>query len=161
VRTTSVIDTRSARDGDRWEGSLEKPLQSGDWTVAPKGSAVNGVVVNSDPGGRVKGRASLVLAVTGLRLPDGRSVELNTIRITRIAPGTVKKDTIRTGIASGLGAAIGAIAGGGQGAAIGAGAGAAGGAGVALATRGAPASVPAESVLNFTLAAPLTITARK
>jgi hypothetical protein len=65
---------------------------------------------------------------------------------------------MRTGIAAGAGAAIGAIAGGGKGAAIGAGVG--GGAGVAtnMATRGAAAELPAESVLQFTLNDASTIT---
>jgi hypothetical protein len=161
VRTTSAIDTSSAKDGDRWQGTLEKPLQFGNWVVAPKGATVHGTVVSSDPGGRVKGRASLVLAVASLELADGRTVKLAATRYEREAASSVKKDAVRTGIASGVGAAIGAIAGGGKGAAIGAGAGAAGGAGVTLATRGEPARVAAESVLPFKLTAPLSVTERR
>jgi hypothetical protein len=113
---------------------------------------VTGVVVNSDPGGRVKGVASLSLQIQAIRSADGQTMRVHTNSFVQQAKGTKKRDAIRTGIAVGAGAAIGAIAGGGKGAAIGAGVG--GGAGVAtnLATRGAPAELPAESALEFTLA---------
>ena len=64
---------------------------------------------------------------------------------------------MKVGVASGIGAAIGAIAGGGKGAAIGAGAGAAGGTGLVLGTRGEAAELPAETVLSFKLAAPVNV----
>ena len=77
------------------------------------------------------------------------------------ASNTKKKDTVRTGIATGAGAIIGGIAGGGKGAAIGAGAGAAAGVGTALATRGAAAVIPTETLIEFTLSAPATVVIRK
>ena len=52
---------------------------------------------------------------------------------------------------------MGAIAGGGKGAAIGAGAGAATGVGANMATRGKAAVIPAETLIEFTLAAPTTV----
>jgi hypothetical protein len=77
------------------------------------------------------------------------------------AKDTTKKDVARTGIAAGAGAVIGAIAGGGKGAAIGAGVGAAGGTGVAMATRGDPAVIPTETLIQFELTAPATVVLRK
>jgi hypothetical protein len=61
------------------------------------------------------------------------------------------------GIAA-AGAIIGAIAGGGKGAAIGAAAGAATGAGVQVLTKGAQVKVPSETVLEFRLQQPVTVT---
>jgi len=59
----------------------------------------------------------------------------------------------------GIGAIIGAIAGGGKGAAIGAAAGGGLGGGVQAATKGQQIKLPSETVLNFTLQAPLTVVA--
>jgi hypothetical protein len=118
---------------------------------------VRGRVVDSDPGGRVKGVASIAVSLASLELPGGRDVALNTSVYGRKAPASKKDDAVKVGVASGVGAAIGAIAGGGKGAAIGAGAGAGAGTGVVLATRGKPAEIPAETRLRFTLKAPLTI----
>ena len=73
------------------------------------------------------------------------------------ANSTKKKDAVRTGVATGVGALIGGIAGGGKGAAIGAGVGAATGVGVNAATRGAAAVIPAEQLMEFSLAAPVTV----
>jgi len=58
---------------------------------------------------------------------------------------------------TGAGAIVGAIAGGGKGAAIGAGAGAATGVGTSMATRGKAAVIPAETLVDFRLAAPVTV----
>jgi hypothetical protein len=58
---------------------------------------------------------------------------------------------------AGIGTAIGAIAGGGKGAAIGAATGAAAGTGVQLLTKGETLRVPVETLLDFKLQAPLTV----
>jgi hypothetical protein len=123
----------------------------GDWVVAKKGATVEGTVADSDPGGRVNGVAHLSLRLDRLTLADGRTVVLETSRLSREAKSTKKKDAMKVGIGAGLGAAIGAIAGGGKGAAIGAGAGGAGGGGSVLGTRAHAGVIPAESQLGFRL----------
>ena len=65
------------------------------------------------------------------------------------------------GGAAAVGTVIGAIAGGGKGAAIGALAGGGAGTGVVLATRGDPAVLPSESVINTKLASPFSVTERQ
>jgi hypothetical protein len=107
----------------------------------------------------VKDRASLEVHLTGLDLSGGH-VEISTNTIRQEARATKKKDAATIGIGSGIGAAIGAISGGGKGAAIGAAAGAGAGSGVVLATRGEPAVIPSETVLQFALRAPVTIAGR-
>jgi hypothetical protein len=138
--------------GNPCQASLSAPLIIHGVVIAPKGADVTGIVTNSDPGGRVKGVASLSLQLQGIRSADGQDLQVQTNSFVQQAKGTKKRDAVRTGIAAGAGAAIRAIAGGGRGAAI--------GAGVAtnLATRGAPAELPAESVLEFTLADSAVIT---
>jgi hypothetical protein len=160
VWTTSDISTKTARPGDRFTATLAQPIVDGNWVVAKKGATVEGTVIDSDPGGKVKGVAHLSLRLNRLTLADGRTVAVETSRLSREAKSTKKKDAVKVGIGAGIGAAIGAIAGGGKGAAIGAGAGGAAGGGYVLATRGEPAVVPAESQLSFRLTSPVKVTKR-
>lgn len=158
IRTITAISTKTSKTGDPFRASLTVPLIVRGVVVAPKGAEVAGAVVNSDPGGRIKGVASLTLQIQAIRSVDGQTIPVHTSSFVQQAKTTKKRDAMRTGIAAGAGALIGAIAGGGKGAAIGAGVG--GGAGVAtnMATRGAAAELPAESVLEFTLAESARIT---
>jgi hypothetical protein len=157
VRTTNLISTKTSATGSTFEATLEEPLSIDGYLVADKGATVEGVVTNADPGGRVKGVASISVSLRSLVTNDGRRLPLRTDVAEQQAKKSTGKDAKRLGIATGVGAAIGAIAGGGRGAAIGAGVGAAGGTGVAMATRGEAAEIPSETVLNFKLAAPVQI----
>jgi hypothetical protein len=157
VRTTTPLSTKTAESGASFTASLAEPLISGDTVIAPKGAIVEGKVVESDAGGRVRGRASISVQLASLRLANGKEISLSTDTIGREAEATKKKDATKVGIGAGVGAAIGAIAGGGKGAAIGAAAGAGAGTGAVLATRGDAATIPAETLLTFTLRAPVTV----
>ncbi len=161
IFTSNDLSTKTARAGDRFVGSLARPITDGDWVIAKAGAPVEGVVSRSDPGGRVKGRASLSVTLKSLQLADGRTIGLSTSSYTKEARGTKKKDATKIGIGAGIGAAIGAIAGGGKGAAIGAGVGGGAGTGMVLATRGDPAVISSESQLTFRLSSPVTITKRQ
>ncbi len=72
--------------------------------------------------------------------------------------GRGKRTAATVGGGAALGAIIGGIAGGGKGAAIGAGAGAAAGTGVQGVTKGQKVELPSETVLDFQLAQPVTVT---
>lgn len=157
VRTVGAVSTKTSSVGEVFEATLSEPLVSDGFVIAPKGARVSGVVTDADPGGRVKGVASISVGLRSIQTADGKTLEIKTGSLSRTAKQSKGKDAMKVGIASGIGAAIGAIAGGGKGAAIGAGAGAAGGTGVVLATRGEPAVIPAETPLSFKLAAPVTV----
>lgn len=157
VRTVGAVSTKTSQPGSTFEATLAEPLEVDGYLVAAKGAAVEGVVTNADPGGRVKGVATISVALRSIVLQDGNRLPIKTGSVGREAKTSKGKDAMKVGIASGIGAAIGAIAGGGKGAAIGAGAGAAGGTGVVMATRGEPATIPAESLLTFTLSAPVEV----
>ncbi len=132
---------------------------SGGAEALPKGTPVVGKITDSDPGGRVKGRATMTVELTGIRV-GSRVVPISTDSFVQEAPATKKKDAAKVGIGAGLGAAIGAIAGGGKGAAIGAAAGGGAGTATVLATRGDPAEIPSETVLTFKLVRPVSIPSR-
>ena len=160
IYTAKELSTKTAKNGDLFTASLARPIVDGDWVIAKRGALVEGFIVNSDPGGRVKGRAKMTVKLRGLQLADGPTVALSTSSYTKEAKSTKKKDAMKIGIGAGIGAAIGAIAGGGKGAAIGAGAGGGAGTGLVLATRGDPAVIPSESQLTFRLQGPITVTKR-
>jgi hypothetical protein len=155
------MSTKTVKTGDRFEASLTAPIVVNGVLIAPRGARATGIVSNSDPGGRVKGVASLSLQLESVRAADGQAIHLQTAPFVQQARTTKKKDAAKVGIGAGVGAAIGALAGGGKGAAIGAGVG--GGAGLAtgLATHGAPAELPAETVIKFSLATPVLVTELK
>lgn len=156
ARLVPTLSTKTAQAGQAFEATLAEPLIAGDYVIAPKGARVSGTVVESDPGGRVKGVASIAVKLTGIEV-KGKEIAISTTAYGREAQSTKKQDAAKVGIASGIGAAVGAIAGGGRGAAIGAGAGAGAGTGVVLATRGEPAVLPSETMLTVKLTAPLTV----
>lgn len=160
VRTVTALSTKTAKAGNRFEASLERPLLAGDHTIAPKGTSVFGQVTVSDPSGKLKGSSYLGVQLTAIAMPNGDRIDIQTSTNERVSKGTGKKTGVKVGIGAGVGALIGGLAGGGKGAAIGAGAGGAAGAGVAYATGGNPAVIPSETVLTFQLAAPVTITSR-
>ena len=125
--------------------------------VAGEGAKIDGRIVESDKGGRVKDAASISIELTSLTTSDGRKVEIVTTPISQEAGKNVGKDVAKVGVGAGAGAIVGGIAGGGTGAAVGALVG--GGAGAAM--RGAPSEIPAETVITFELRSPVTITQRK
>ena len=160
ITTAKTLSTKLDKNGDRFTASLANSIVDGDWVIAKRGALVEGEIVNSDPGGRVSGRAVLTVRLRSLQLADGRKVSLSTNSYTKEANATKKKDAAKIGAGAGLGAVIGAIAGGGKGAAIGAAAGGGAGTGVVLATRGDPAEIPSESPLTFRIQSPITVTKR-
>ncbi|MCX6625285.1 MAG: hypothetical protein NTY38_30340 [Acidobacteria bacterium] len=158
VRTTSTISTKTAVDGQVFAATLAEPIVVDGLVVAERGANVEGRVLTADKGGRVSGKATLSVELTRIHLANGTAAAVDTGSFVEAASSTKKKDATKVGIGAGLGAAIGAIAGGGRGAAIGAAAGGAAGGGMVLATRGDDAVIPAESILTFTLKAPVTLT---
>lgn len=161
VRTVSDVNSKAAKSGSEFEATLESPLVVDGHTLAKRGATVVGRVVNADQGGRVKGKASLTLALSRLHLASGQNVTIHTNSVSQEAKSGTGKNLKRTGIASGAGAAIGAIAGGGKGAAIGAGIGAGAGVATNVATRGPAADIPPETLLNFSLTKDVVVTEKR
>ena len=159
VRTQTTLSTHTTRTGEEVHATLESPLVVSGLTLAPLGADAILLVADSNPGGRVKGKAILGLRLTALQIAGGTRPVTTTVAWHE-AHATKRKDAAKIGILAGVGAAIGAIAGGGKGAAIGAGAGGGAGTALVLSTHGDPAVIPAESVLQFRLEQPITINVR-
>jgi hypothetical protein len=157
VRTTTELSTKTLSNGSVFDAVLEKGIMVDGTLVAPQGAHVTGVVVSSDPGGKVKGVASLEVTIRQIAGVKDQTIRVKANTFSTAAETSKGRDAKRTGIMAGAGAAIGAIAGGGKGAAIGAGVGAATGVGTNMATRGKSAVIPAETLIEFTLAAPTTV----
>jgi hypothetical protein len=157
VRTTRELSTKTAKTGDLFSAVLEEPIKSQGWVVAGEGAKIDGRVVESDKGGRLKDRAHLSIELTSLTTADGRKVEIVTSPVTQEAGKSVGKDAAKVGAGAGVGAIVGGVAGGGKGAAVGALLG--GGAGAAM--RGEASEIPAETIITFELRSPVTIHERK
>jgi len=156
VATSNTLNSGKNNAGDEFEGGLALPVSVDGKTVLEKGAKVVGKVVNAEGSGRVKGRASMTLALTGVEF-NGKIVPINTENFSQEAEATKGRDAAVVGGGAGLGAAIGAIAGGKKGAATGAIIGGAAGTGTVLATKGKEVEFPAESKISFNLSDALTV----
>ena len=157
VRTTTELSTSRLATGSTFTAVLDRDLRVGGTMVAAQGAQVAGVVVSSDRGGRVKGLASLEVTIRSIAGPKDNTIRVKADHYSVLAGKTTARDVTRTGIMTGAGAVVGAIAGGAKGAAVGAGTGAAAGVGTTMATRGEAAVIPAETLIEFKLAAPATV----
>jgi len=157
VRMIDGVDSAKNHVGDVFHASLETDLNINGAVVARKGTDVYGRLANSDKGGTFSGKSQLQLELTRLVI-EGRDypVVSSDYNIQGKSQGSSTAKKVGGGAAAG--AIIGAIAGGGKGAAIGAAAGGGAGAGVQILTKGDKVKVPSETLLEFRLQQPVTIT---
>jgi len=142
----------SDKPGTKFSGVLQGDL-AGDGVAAVKaGSAVVGEVTEAKRAKRARGKAEVTFALSQINI-GGQLVPVVTQPIEDIAASSTKK----TAKGAAAGAAIGAIADGGDGAAKGA----AIGAGVSAVKKGESAGSKAGALVEFKLAAPLTVTVKK
>jgi hypothetical protein len=158
VRLVDGLSSERNAPGDTFTATLDKALVVDGFVIAERGARVEGRVVASDRGGKVRGVAALAVELTRLHTSDGQSVAIQTDSFERHAADSHREDATKVGAGAALGAIIGAIAGGGKGAAIGAGVGGGAGAGDVMLTRGKPVTMPSETRINFRLRAPITLT---
>jgi hypothetical protein len=158
VRLVDGLTAERNLPGDSFAATLDKELVADGFVIAERGARVEGRVVSSDKGSRVKGVSSLAVELVRLRTSDGQTVAIQTDGFERRTEASRQQDAEKVGAGAALGAVIGAIAGGGKGAAIGAGVGGGAGAGTVVATRGDAARLPSETRVTFRLKAPVTIT---
>jgi hypothetical protein len=161
IRTGQALSTDHNQLGDTFVAHLSQPVIVDGVVVAPRNATVYGRVeeVQKQSAGR---SSRLGLQLTSLILADGTQLPIESLMITRTGtstPGGVQAGTVAA--TTGIGAAIGGAVGWGTGAAIGAGAGAAAGLAGVLLTRNHPTIVYPESLLTFTVTAPVKISTER
>lgn len=157
VRLAEPLDSQSAEADQTFHATLAADLVSDNMVVVPIGTPVLGRVVDAKDAAHFKGNALLALELTSVDT-RGRHISIVTDTVSQQGAGRGKDTAVKAGGGAILGTVIGAIAGGGKGAAIGAVAGAGAGTGINAATRGQQVKMPAETLLNFTLQQPITLT---
>jgi hypothetical protein len=157
VRMIDGVDSSKNHVGDIFHATLETDLSVNGVVVARKGSDVYGRLANAQEAGHIKGSSELQLELTRMVI-DGKDYPVVSSDYTLKGKGRGANTAEKVGGGAALGAIIGAIAGGGKGAAIGAGVGAGAGGAVQVLTRGQQVKVPSETLLEFRLQQPLTVT---
>jgi hypothetical protein len=156
VRLIDPIDSEKNQNGDTFRASLSAPLTSDGQEAVPAGAEVDGHVVEVKSAGKFKGQSEVVLQLDTIN-SGGRTYNIQTDQYKKEGSSRGKNTAEKVGGGALIGTLIGALAGGGKGAAIGAAAGAGVGGGVQAATKGQQIKLPAETALNFTLQAPVTV----
>ena len=158
IRMIDGVDSSKNHVGDIFHASLETDLNVNGTLVAHKGTDVYGRLAEAQKSGNFSGKSELQLELTRLVI-DGHDYPVVSSDYTLQGKGQGASTAKKVGGIAAAGAIIGAIAGGGKGAAIGAASGGAVGAGVQVLTKGAQVKVPSETVLEFRLQQPATVTA--
>jgi len=156
VRLVDAIDSETATQGQTFHATLNSPFAVDGETAIPAGYTVEGHVVTVQSAGKFAGQSLLVLQLDRISAA-GKYYNIQTDQYKKQGSSRGKNTVEKVGAGAGIGAIIGAIAGGGKGAAIGAAAGGGLGAGAQAVTHGQQIKLPSETVLNFTLQAPLTV----
>ena len=161
-----AISTKSAREGDSVYAQTTFPVVHEERVLIPAGTYVQGRISRVQRGGRIKGRAEVLMHFTTLIYPSGYTVLLpgaveNVPGADKTSmkgeEGTIRQDS-QTGqkvgtVAStaGTGAVVGGLSHGAKGAGIGAGVGGAVGTAVALLTRGNDVKLDAGTTVEMVI----------
>ena len=153
VRLSQGLSSKTSNIGDPFSGSLAQSVHVEGVTVLKAGVPVSGTVVAVRKQGKFKGEGNL-----GIQLSRVGPYEVTTQEYEQTVKGKGKRTGAMVGGGAAGGALIGGIAGGGKGALIGGLVGAGAGTVGAAATGNKGVSIPAESVVSFISASPITVT---
>lgn len=157
IRMIDSVDSSVNHAGEIFHGMLEAPFIVEEQVIVPRGADVYVRLVSAKSAGRFKGKSELHLQLIKIDF-QGRSYQLVSSTYSLAGASRGANTAKKTGAGAVLGAIIGGIAGGGTGAAIGATVGGGAGAAVSGLTRGKQVKIPAETMLDFQLEAPVTFT---
>jgi hypothetical protein len=155
VLLSEAIEVDAAKTGQTFKALLDDPVMIGGKVVLPRGAAFVLQAAKVEQAGKMKGSDNIVLKANSFTFA-GRKYDIVTTQVESKSGSEGKKTGRKIAGGAGLGAIVGGIAGGGSGAAIGAAVG--GGAGAVVASQGtASLKLPAETRLQFTLNAAVTV----
>jgi type IV secretion system protein VirB10 len=171
-----AISTKNAREGDSVYAETAFPFVVDDRVIVPAGSYIQGRIAHVERGGRLKGRAEILMHFTSMIYPSGYTVMLpgsveNTPgadnKSVKDSEGTIQQDKdtgkkIEEGAKGGVygasgGALAGGLSGGINGARVGAAAGAAIGIGWALLKRGSDVKLDVGTSIEMEIQRPITV----
>lgn len=158
VRLVDPIDSEKNQTGDAFHATLNQPLTINGGVVVPSGSDVQGHLVDVKSAGKFAGSSQVVMQLDSIT-SGGQTYNIQTDQYKKQGSSRGKNTAEKTGIGAGVGAILGGLLGGGKGAAIGAAAGGGVGAGSQAVTKSQQIKLPSETVLSFTLEAPVTVVA--
>jgi len=156
IRLIDPIDSEKAQPGQSFRATLDTPLPS-DGDAIPSGYDVKGHIEEVKSAGKFAGQSLLVLQLDSISV-GGKLYGIDADPYRRQGKNRSTNTAEKVGAGAVIGAIIGGLAGGGKGAGIGAAAGGGVGGGVQAAGKGQQIQLPSETVLNFTLRSPLTVT---
>jgi hypothetical protein len=156
IRLIDPIDSEKNQTGDTFHATLNAALNSDGEQAVAAGAELIGHLAEVKSAGKFAGQSELVLQLDSLSF-GGKTYSLQTDQYRKTGSARGKNTAEKVGGGAILGGIIGALAGGGKGAAIGTAAGAGVGGGAQAASKSPPIKLPAETVLNFTLQAPITV----
>ncbi|MFT4114640.1 hypothetical protein [Silvibacterium sp.] len=168
VRLSDRLSTKDTEAGTPFKGEVTTAVFKDGRVIIPPGSILKGRVVSVKQGHHLSGSATMHLRPDVVILPDGTAYHLYAQLVGSEARGTRtdaeggvqpsshwKKDSVEYGVGAGTGAVVGAQVGGPPGALIGAGVGATLVTAHLLMNHPEAATLPAGSVVTFSLSEPM------
>ena len=157
VRLNRALSSDRTPAGTTFDGIVANDVVAGNEVAIPRGAAVQGTVVTATRSGALKGRGELTIQLTQVTLGGKSYALVSDTWGTHGRDKTIETVNKTAGFGA-VGAVIGALAGGGAGAAIGGGVGAAAGLGSSAASGDGQSYLPAEALVTFHTAQPVTLT---
>jgi hypothetical protein len=148
LRTTDTIDSNRHRAGHRFRAQLQSAIVIDGVTVVPRHAYIHGRIESAGRARRVVGSSELSIVFTDVMIDD----QLIPIRTGELTAQT-GNEAARTAGRTARGAVVGGLFGGSSGARTGA----AVGASASILTRGSSINIPRGTILETSLASPLTV----
>ncbi len=146
IRMADTIDSRRHSAGHRFRGQLEGALAVNGQTVVPRGTFVHGRITQARQGARVAGSSEMAIEFTDIMIDD-QLFEISTTGLQARTQNEAGRTVGRTARAAAIGGLISGSSGARTGAKVGVGA--------SILTSGASINVPAGTIVETSLAAPL------
>jgi hypothetical protein len=158
VRTSEAVSSKHAQGGEPTDFTVIQDVTFGGVLAIPRGATVHGVIaeVKRPESGSLTGSNELALQLTSLDLM-GQSYPLQSDLFKVKGPGKGERSAGNVVGGALIGAIIGGAIGRGTGAAVGAVAGGGAGAAASAASSGPGVWIPAEALVSFHLASPVTV----
>jgi hypothetical protein len=148
IRTSETLDTKRQGEGHRFRSQLESALVIDGITVAPRGTQIYGRITSAKQAGRLGGSSDMSVVFTDIMIDD----QLHSMQ-TQGLKAQGKNEAGRTAGRTARAAALGGLYGGSSSAKKGAKV----GLGASLITSGSSINIPAGTIVETNLAAPLTL----